>query len=139
MRPCCSLWFTSCCVDSSASPEAPSHSQSKDVEILVLRHQLKVLLHGESRDPYPVAAGAGARKRTYRRKRVGGRPPLDPNTRELILRLGRENRTWGCMRIPGRRRRLTDKVNHRSIRNADSLVDNLKEWRCQARHHEKRR
>ena len=109
-----------------------SQRQSKDVEILVLCHQLKVLRRQAGRprlrrlDRAVLAAASRAlprpawasfmvspqtllrwhrelvrRKWTYRRKRVGGRPPLDPTTRELILRLGRENRTWGCMRIQG--------------------------------------
>jgi putative transposase len=36
-----------------------------------------------------------ARKWTYRRRSLG-RPPLDPALRELVLRLGRENPSWGC-------------------------------------------
>jgi putative transposase len=47
---------------------------------------------------------------------VGGRPPLDPSTRELILRLGRENRTWGCMRIQGELAKLDIRVSATSIR-----------------------
>jgi putative transposase len=41
-----------------------------------------------------------ARKWT-RRHRAPGRPPLDLEVRELILRLGRENPRWGYMRIRG--------------------------------------
>ena len=129
-----------------------SQSQSKDVEILVLRHQLKVLRRQAGRprlrqlDRVVLAAASRAlprpawasfmvspetllrwhrelvrrkwtyRKWTYRRKRVGGRPPLDPDTRELILRLGRENRTWGCMRIQGELAKLGIRVSATSIR-----------------------
>jgi putative transposase len=40
------------------------------------------------------------RKWTYRR-RGPGRPPLDAETVDLIMRLGRENPRWGCVRIKG--------------------------------------
>ncbi len=124
-----------------------SQRQSKDVEILVLCHQLKVLRRQAGRprlrrlDRAVLAAASRAlprpawasfmvspetllrwhrelvrRKWTYRRKRVGGRPPLDPNTRELILRLGRENRTWGCMRIQGEIAKLGIRFSATSIR-----------------------
>jgi putative transposase len=121
--------------------------QSKDIEILVLRHQLRVLrrqagpprlrrldriyLAAASRalprvawSSFMVSPGAllrwhrelVRRKWTYRRKRSGGRPPLDPNTRELILRLGRENRTWGCIRIQGELAKLGIRVSATTIR-----------------------
>src|SRR6266545_8347029 len=124
-----------------------SQSQSKDIEILVLRHQLKVLrrqaaqprlrrlghvvLAAASRAlPRPAWASFMVspetllrwhrelvrRKWTYRRERVRGRPPLDPDTRELILRLGRENRTWGCIRIQGELAKLGIQVSATSIR-----------------------
>ncbi len=38
---------------------------------------------------------------TYRRKGKPGPPPIDPEVRAWILRLGRENRRWGCIRIQG--------------------------------------
>ena len=124
-----------------------SQSHSKDVEILILRHQLKVLRRRAGRprlrrlDRVVLAAASRAlprpawgsfmvspetllrwhrelvrRKWTYRRRRAGGRPPLDPNTRELILRLGRENPTWGCMRIQGELAKLGIRVSATSIR-----------------------
>ncbi len=124
-----------------------SQVQSKDVEILVLRHQLKVLRRQAGRprlrrlDRVVLAAASRAlprpawasfmvspgtllrwhrelvrRKWTYRRKRVGGRPSLDPDTRELILRLGRENRTWGCIRIQGELAKLGIWVSATTIR-----------------------
>ena len=56
-----------------------------------------------------------ARKWTYRR-RLPGRPPLDPARRELVLRLGRENPSWGCVRIQGELRKLGIGVGATTIR-----------------------
>jgi putative transposase len=106
-----------------------SEDLSKDAEILVLRHQPKVLRRqagpaspptarpGRARRVLPRPAWSSfmlspqtllrwhrelvRRKWTYRRKHCVGRPPLDPAARELILRLARENRRWGCVRIQG--------------------------------------
>jgi len=41
------------------------------------------------------------RKWTYRHGPAGGRPPVAPDVRDLILRIGRENPRWGCLRIKG--------------------------------------
>ncbi len=46
------------------------------------------------------------RKWTYRRKKVAGRPPVDPELRDLVIRMGRENPRWGCVRIQGELRKL---------------------------------
>jgi putative transposase len=56
-----------------------------------------------------------ARKWTYRR-RLPGRPPLDPALRELVLRLARENSRWGCVRIQGELRKLGIRVGATTIR-----------------------
>jgi len=124
-----------------------SEDLSKDVEILVLRHQLKVLRRQAGRpqlrriDRAFLAAASRAlqrpawasfvvspqtllrwhrelvrRKWTYRRKGAGGRPPLDPDTRDLILQLARENTRWGCVRIQGELAKLGIRVSATTIR-----------------------
>jgi putative transposase len=122
-------------------------TQSKDVEILVLRHQLKVLARQRSRprlrrlDRVVLAAASRVlpraarasfmvspqtllrwhrelvrRKWTYKRRRASGRPPLDSDICELILRLARENRRWGCVRIQGELAKLGIRVSATRIR-----------------------
>jgi putative transposase len=107
-----------------------------EVENAVLRHQLVVLRRTvkrpelRRRDRVVWAAASGrlprerwpvflvspqtllrrqrdlvGRKWTYRRWRAG-RPPLDRERRELVLRLARENPRWGCVRIQGELRKL---------------------------------
>jgi hypothetical protein len=125
-----------------------SSDLSKDVEILVLRHQLKVLRRQGGRprlrlwDRVLLAAASRAlprprwssfivspqtllrwhrelirRKWTYPRSRdLGGRPSLDESTRRLILRLGRENARWGCIRIRGELAKVGIRVSVTKIR-----------------------
>ncbi|MDA8357426.1 MAG: integrase core domain-containing protein [Actinomycetota bacterium] len=54
--------------------------------------------------------------RRWRRQRGPGRPPLPDEIVELILRLGRENRSWGCVRIQGELRGIGIRVSATSIR-----------------------
>ncbi len=123
--------------------------RDKDVEILVLRHQVKILerqLHGRLRyrraDRALLAAlsrllsrgrwqaflvtpetllrwhrEAARRKwRRWRQQRRPGRPALDPDVVALIVRLGTENRSWGCARVQGELRKLGIRVSATSVR-----------------------
>jgi transposase len=118
-----------------------------DVEILILRHQLKVLRRRAGRPRLrrldrvvlvaasrvlPRSAWASfvvspqtllrwhrelvRRKWTYRRKGSGGRPPIDSDTRALILSLARENPRWGCVRIQGELRKLGVRISATTVR-----------------------
>jgi putative transposase len=116
------------------------------VENAVLRHQLSVLGRTAKRPPWRrrdqllLAAAGGllprdrwsvflvspqtllrwhrelVRKKWSYRRRSPGRPPLDPAIRELVVRLGRENPSWGCVRIQGELRKLGIPVGATTIR-----------------------
>jgi putative transposase len=121
----------------------------KDIELVVLRHQVRVLerqVHGRIRYRpvdrallaalsrlLPGNAGepswsrpatllrwhreAGRRKwRAWRRQRGPGRPALSAELVELIVRLGRENRSWGCVRVQGELAKLGIRVGATSVR-----------------------
>ena len=120
---------------------------TKDMEILVLRHQLRVLRRKTgrprftARDRALLAAASRVlprqrwasflvtpqtllrwhrtlvrRKWTYGKDRTPGRPPIDPQTTELILRMARDNPRWGCLRICGELRKLGIRVGATTIR-----------------------
>ena len=61
------------------------------------------------------------RKWTYRR-RGPGRPALDPRTVDLVIRLGRENPRWGCVRIQGELRKLGIRVEASTVRRVPRRV-----------------
>ncbi len=56
------------------------------------------------------------RKWTYHHASTGGRPPIAPDVRDLILRIGRENPRWGCLRIKGELAKLGVRVSATAIR-----------------------
>jgi len=56
------------------------------------------------------------RKWTFRRRRKPGRPPIDPELRDAVQRLARENPRWGYVRIQGELRRLGIRVGTTTIR-----------------------
>jgi putative transposase len=122
-------------------------SVAKELEIVVLRHQLHVLRRQVGRPrlqdadrallaalsnrlPRPSSAlllvrpdtvlgwhRALVRRRWTYRRKCPGRPPLRPELRELILRLARENPRWGYRRIQGELTGLGFSVSASSIRN----------------------
>jgi putative transposase len=110
--------------------------RSKELEILVLRHELAILRRQAGRPRFALSDrllltalsriaprcvwGAFpvrpetllrwhrrlvARRWTYPHRRPG-RPPLDREIRQLIVRLARENTSWGYVRIVGELRKL---------------------------------
>jgi transposase len=54
--------------------------------------------------------------RRWRKQRGPGRPPMGAQLVELVVRLARENRSWGCVRIQGELRNLGIRVSATSIR-----------------------
>jgi putative transposase len=120
--------------------------RAKDIEILVLRHQLSILRRQvgqpqyQPRDRLLLAALSQAlprrnwnafpvrpetllrwhrrlvaRRWTYPHRRPG-RPPIDAEVRALIVRLARENPSWGYLRIVGELRKLSITVSATSVR-----------------------
>ena len=121
--------------------------RAKELEILVLRHELSILRRQvrqprfEPHDRLLLAALSRvlprrswksfvvlpepllrwhrqlvARRWTYPHRRLG-RPPIGREVRELILRLARENPSWGYLRIAGELRKLGIAVSATSVRN----------------------
>jgi transposase InsO family protein len=121
--------------------------RSKELEILVLRHELSILRRQAKkprlaeRDRLLLAALSRvlprerwraffvtpetllhwhrrlvARRWTYPHKRPG-RPPIDEGVRELIVRLARENSSWGYVRIVGELRKIGIDVSATLVRN----------------------
>jgi putative transposase len=119
---------------------------AKDVELLVLRHQLVVLGRQAGRpslrpaDRALLAALARVLPRRRRHalivtpqtllrwhrelvrskwaqpRRSRGRPPVDDRVRELVLRLARENPRWGYPRIAGELLKLGLRVSPSTVR-----------------------
>jgi putative transposase len=119
---------------------------AKDIELLVLRHQLVVLRRQTGRPslrPADRAFLAALARVLPRRRRQGlfvtpqtllrwhrelvrrkwaqprgkpGRPAVDPEVRELVLRLARENPRWGYPRIAGELLKLGRRVSASTVR-----------------------
>jgi putative transposase len=125
----------------------------KDVELLVLRHQLAVLRRHLDRPKLRASdrallAAAGRllppgrrhgllvtpqtllrwhrelvrRRWAYPHARPG-RPPTDATTRELVLRLARENPRWGYQRIAGELSKLGLAVSPSTVRRLLARAD----------------
>jgi transposase InsO family protein len=119
---------------------------AKDVELVLLRHQLAVLARQHQRpslrpaDRALIAALARhlperqrrgllvtpatllrwhrelVRRRWTYPQRKGGRPPTGRILRELVLRLARENPTWGYQRIAGELLKLGFRISPSTVR-----------------------
>ena len=119
---------------------------AKDVELLVLRHQLVVLSRQTGRPPLRPAdrafLAALARLLPHRRrqglivtpqtllrwhrelvrrkwtqpKRSPGRPAVDDRVRQLVLRFAREDPRWGYPRIAGELQKLGLRVSPSTVR-----------------------
>ena len=116
--------------------------RAKELEILVLRHELSILRRQlETRDRLLLATFSRmlprrswsafsvrpetllhwhrqlvARRWTYPH-RPPGRPPIGCEVRGLVVRLARENPSWGYQRIVGELRKLGVSVSASSVRN----------------------
>ena len=121
--------------------------RSKELEILVLRHELSVLRRQAKRPRFEpsdrLVLAALSRMLPRRSRRVflvrpetllrwhrrlvarhwayphrgPGRPPVGGEVRELIVRLARENTSWGYLRIVGELRKLGIDVSATLVRN----------------------
>src|SRR5450759_2197128 len=120
----------------------------KEVELLVLRHQVKVLQRQVKRprlnrlDRVFLAAAANRamtrsswssvvvrpetllrwhrelvrKKWTHRRTGHPGRPAIDADARDLVVRLGTENPRWGYQRIRGELMKLEIRISATTVR-----------------------
>jgi putative transposase len=120
---------------------------SKELELLILRHELSILRR-QARRPQlagserllPAALSRVVARRSWHaffitpetllrwHRRIVARrwtyphrrpcrPPIDQDVRELILRLARENSHWGYVRIVGELRKLGIRVSATLVRN----------------------
>jgi putative transposase len=121
--------------------------RAKELEILVLRHELSILRRQAGRPRFethdrillaafsrmlprhswaafsvrPETLLSWHRRLVFRRwtypHRRPGRPPISRDVRDLTLRLARENSSWGYLRIAGELHKLGIAVSASSVRN----------------------
>src|SRR6266498_1289375 len=89
--------------------------RERELEIVVLRHQLAILGRSGKRPRYTCADRALLLADRRQRPRRLGRPPLAAEVRGLIKRLARENSGWGYMRIQGELKGLGVSVSATTI------------------------
>jgi hypothetical protein len=87
---------------------------SKDAEILVLRHELAVLRRQVTRPRLDWHRRLIQRRWTYPSQ--PGRPPASKEIRDLVLRLARENPSWGYRRVHGELSRLGHHLSAATVR-----------------------
>ena len=122
-------------------------AEERDIELLVLRHQVRVLQRQVTRprlnrlDRVLLAAASRRlprgswssfmvrpetllrwhrelvrKKWTFRKKGQLGRPPIDADVRDLVVRLGRENPRWGYQRIRGELLKPGIRISAKTVR-----------------------
>jgi transposase len=118
---------------------------AKDIELLVLRHQLVVLGRQQTRPSFRAADRAFlaalarllprrrrqlivtpqtllrwhrelVRRKWTQPRRAPGRPPVDDRVQQLVLRFARENPRWGYPRIAGELLKLGLRVSPSTVR-----------------------
>jgi hypothetical protein len=55
--------------------------------------------------------------RTFRRRKQGGRPRIDPELEALVVRIAQENTRWGYNRIHGELVKLGFVLDSKTVRN----------------------
>nr|MBA2599673.1 helix-turn-helix domain-containing protein [Actinomycetota bacterium] len=123
-----------------------SDERDREAEILVLRHQVKVLSRKCGRpklrriDKLFLSAAARilpkerwssfivtpttllrwhrelVRRKWTYKAKRTGRPPIDPEVRGLVIRMARENPRWGYIRIQGECRKLGIRVGATTVK-----------------------
>ena len=74
-----------------------------------------ILVRGQPTDAPSLAPGVGEREVANGSPPAAG-PPFSEEVRDLILRMGRENPRWGCIRIRGELAKLGVRVSATRIR-----------------------